>query len=137
MLLTALPDAPAAPLPAHAERLTLPPDPVDAAAVDAAALLDELARRGVWAVFLEGGGRTAGRWHDRGLIDEVRAFVAPTLLGGGTSPTPLAGAGFPAVTDDRRLHRVRVEPVGGDVLVTGLVTDPEAWFAAASGTIRA
>ena len=126
VLVTALPDASAAPLPDHAERLTLPPDPANSARVDPAALLDALAARGVYRVLLEGGGRTAGHWFDRGLIDEVRAFVAPALFGSADAPTPLAGAG-----GDVRLSSVRTEIVGADVLVTGHVRPPDEWFDAA------
>ena len=126
VLVTALPDAPPAGLPDHASRLVLPPDPSDAARVDPAALLDELAARGVFRVFLEGGGRTAGHWFDRGLIDEVRAFIAPVLSSGADAPTPLAGRGRDAVD---RLHGVRVEPLGdGDVRIAGQVRDPDEWF---------
>ena len=129
VVVTALPDAPPVPLPAHAERLTLPADPTDPARVDPAALLDELAVRDVHAVFLEGGGRTAGHWLDRGLIDEVRAFVAPALLGGRAAPGPLGGDGRDAV---RRLHAVRTENVGADVLVAGHVRDPAGWYGRAA-----
>ena len=127
VLVTALPDAAPTSLPDHAERLTLPPDPDDPARVDPAALLDELAVRGVFRVLLEGGGRTAGHWLDRGLIDEVRAFVAPVLFGAADAPTPLAGRGR-----DVRLSAVRTEVVGEDVLVTGYVRSPDAWFDAAT-----
>ena len=127
VLVTALPGTPAAELPAHAERLVLPPDPADPARVDPAALLDELAARGVFRVLLEGGGRTAGHWSDRGLIDEVRAFASPALFGSADAPAPLAGRGGEA-----RLFAVRTEIVGADVLVTGHVRDPDGWFAAAS-----
>ena len=123
VLVTALPGTLTFPLPGHAERLTLPPDRADPARVDPAALLDALADRGVYRVLLEGGGRTAGHWFDRGLVDEVRAFVAPALFGARDAPTPMVGAGGHV-----RLHAVRTEPVGPDVLILGHVRDPDGWF---------
>lgn len=48
--------------------------------IDAA--LSELGRRGITSLFLEGGRTLASAFSDVGAIDEARAFVAPTLLGG-------------------------------------------------------
>ena len=131
---TALPGAAPADLPPHATRYVLPPDPADPARVDAGALLDLLGRFGVSNVLLEGGGTTAGAWFDRGLIDEVRAFVCPRLIGGAASPSPLGGAGVAEVQAGPRLKRVRTENVGGDVLIRGFVTDPDELFAELAAT---
>ena len=127
--ITALPGAAPSDLPPHATRYVLPPDPADPGRVDAGALLDLLGRSGVSTLLLEGGGATAGAWFDRGLIDEVRAFVCPRLIGGAVSPSPLGGAGVDAVRAGPRLSRVRTESVGGDVLIRGFVTDPDGLFA--------
>ena len=48
------------------------------------AVLQDLGRRGVHHVLIEGGGRTHGEAFDRGLVDRVVFYVAPVLLGGST-----------------------------------------------------
>ncbi|QDT17586.1 bifunctional diaminohydroxyphosphoribosylaminopyrimidine deaminase/5-amino-6-(5-phosphoribosylamino)uracil reductase RibD [Alienimonas californiensis] len=135
VLVTVLEGAADSPLPDHAERLILPPAPHDPRQVDVLALLDELAARDVYRVFLEGGGTTAGSWFDQGQIDEVRAFVAPKLLGGAAATTPLDGRGFPTVDAAPALSGLRAEPVGDDLLLTALTSVGESpgtcWFDAA------
>ena len=45
-------------------------------------LLDELGRRQMTNVLVEGGGQLLGSLLDAGQIDEVHAFIAPKLIGG-------------------------------------------------------
>ncbi len=45
-------------------------------------LLDELGRRGLTNVLVEGGGQTAGSFLDAGQVDAVDVFIAPSLEGG-------------------------------------------------------
>ncbi|MFH5805420.1 bifunctional diaminohydroxyphosphoribosylaminopyrimidine deaminase/5-amino-6-(5-phosphoribosylamino)uracil reductase RibD [Alienimonas sp. DA493] len=135
VLVTALEGAAQTPLPDHAERLLLPPAAHDPRQVDVAVLLDELAARDVYRVFLEGGGATAGSWLDQGQTDEVRAFVAPKLLGGAAATTPFAGEGRALIHDAAEFGRLWAEPVGGDLLLTAIGLAGESpgdfWFHAA------
>lgn len=87
--------------------------------VDLAALMDELGRREVTSVLLEGGPTLAAAALDAGLVDKVAAFVAPLLLGGAAAPGPVGGTGVPTPAEGLRLERVRVRRVGGDLLITG------------------
>ena len=54
-------------------------------------VLRELGRRNMTNVLLESGSAVAGSFADAGCIDEVWAFIAPKLAGGG--PSPLDGHG--------------------------------------------
>ncbi|MFD2111970.1 bifunctional diaminohydroxyphosphoribosylaminopyrimidine deaminase/5-amino-6-(5-phosphoribosylamino)uracil reductase RibD [Thiorhodococcus fuscus] len=49
--------------------------------VDLAALMGELARRGINEVLLESGARLAGAMLTAGLVDEIRLYLAPHLMG--------------------------------------------------------
>lgn len=53
-------------------------------------------------VFLEGGPTLARAFLDAGLVDEVVAYVAPMLLGAGTSA--VADLGITTIADARHLH---------------------------------
>lgn len=92
--------------------------PITAGHVDLDAVLDELARRGVVRLLLEGGGALAGAFFDRGYVDRVLAFIAPKLIGG-DAPTALRGAGRDRMADAVRLEGVTYRTVGGDVVVEG------------------
>jgi diaminohydroxyphosphoribosylaminopyrimidine deaminase/5-amino-6-(5-phosphoribosylamino)uracil reductase len=80
---------------------------------DIRALLTELHRRGVRSVLLEGGPELAASFVAEGLVNQVIAYTAPVLLGGGR---PLLGdidAG--TVSDAVRLHVEEVDLLGADV----------------------
>ena len=56
-------------------------------------LLDELGRRGMTNVLVEGGGRVLGAFLDAGQVDAVDVFLAPILEGGRTASRPARGPG--------------------------------------------
>jgi diaminohydroxyphosphoribosylaminopyrimidine deaminase / 5-amino-6-(5-phosphoribosylamino)uracil reductase len=70
-------------------------------------------RRHVW---LEGGPRLAAAFLAAGLVDEVVAYLAPALLGGGRAA--VADLGITTVTGARRFELADVARVGTDVRVT-------------------
>lgn len=72
--------------PCPVERVVL--DPVDGI-LPPAAVLAELARRGVRRVLVEGGGVTVGRFLQAGLVDRLHLTIAPVLIGGGRRAFPL------------------------------------------------
>jgi diaminohydroxyphosphoribosylaminopyrimidine deaminase/5-amino-6-(5-phosphoribosylamino)uracil reductase len=80
------------------------------------AALDELGRREVSGLMLEGGATLAGSFHEAGEIDELRLFIAPVLLGGGDSRPLLAGLGPERIADAERALAVDWEPSGEDML---------------------
>lgn len=86
--------------------------------VDLRALLDELGRREILTLLVEGGGQVHGAFLAAGLADEVALFVAPKLIGAGG--VPLIGIDGPAkMADAWRLGAVSTRRVGDDILVVG------------------
>ena len=92
--------------------------------VDLAALLDELGRRGLVSLLLEGGAGLAWGFISRGLVDEIAYFFAPKLVGGLAAPPMIAGQGRPALDRAIRLSGARVRRFGADFLITARV-NPE------------
>jgi diaminohydroxyphosphoribosylaminopyrimidine deaminase / 5-amino-6-(5-phosphoribosylamino)uracil reductase len=86
-------------------------------------LLKILGAKGVTRLLVEGGGDVLGQLHDLNLIDELWCFVTPRLTGG--NKPSFAGAGVQQMRDSSRLHRIRYQRIGNDVLVTGHVLRPE------------
>lgn len=70
-------------------------------------------------LLLEGGPTLLGAFLAADLVDEVRVFIAPKLLGGGLSPLTLP---LRSMSDARTLDDVTVDTLGPDVLVTGLLS---------------
>ena len=80
------------------------------------ALLDELGRRKMTNLLVEGGGRVVGSFFDQSLADEARVFVSPTLVGGGQAPGALEGAGREDWPTPSPGEQVQIRKVGGDLL---------------------
>jgi diaminohydroxyphosphoribosylaminopyrimidine deaminase/5-amino-6-(5-phosphoribosylamino)uracil reductase len=87
--------------------------------LDLARLLVELYRRGRMELLVEGGGETARRFLDAGLVDRVHLFYAPKLLGGSDAVGMLGGASPERISDALELGDLEVERVGPDLYVTG------------------
>ena len=85
--------------------------------LDLASVLDELARRGVRGVLVEGGGETATGFVRQGLADKLTLFYAPKLLG--SEGVPMIGAlRVTKMAESLRFSVSKVEQVGEDVAVT-------------------
>src|SRR5262249_55671384 len=85
-----------------------------------AALLDELGRRRLTNVLVEGGAAVLGSFRDSaGALDEVHVFIAPRLVGGAGASTPIAGIGATVLVEGLVLKDWRVELVEDNVLVQG------------------
>lgn len=81
--------------------------------------LAALAARGITSILVEGGaGLHAAAW-DEGVVDFVRLYVTPHVLGTG-GVRFLSGRRMPPAT----LAERRVEPLGPDVLIEGYVHGP-------------
>lgn len=82
--------------------------------------LGELRELDLSSLLLEGGPRLASSFFAERLVDEVRALIAPKLLGAGLPPLNNAA---PSMTAARSLRDVQLEALGPDLLVTGLLND--------------
>jgi diaminohydroxyphosphoribosylaminopyrimidine deaminase/5-amino-6-(5-phosphoribosylamino)uracil reductase len=87
-----------------------------------AAVLDDLGRREVTSVLIEGGGDILGQALDGRLIDRVQIYLGPLFAGGPVVAFP--GVGVSSTQSGVRLFAVRYERIGNDVLVTGKATYP-------------
>jgi diaminohydroxyphosphoribosylaminopyrimidine deaminase/5-amino-6-(5-phosphoribosylamino)uracil reductase len=81
--------------------------------VDVSDLVSRLGALEVGGILVEGGGKLAWAFLEAGLVDRVVAFTAPLLLGGGTAPRAVGGAGL-LLPEAVRLDGISVRPVGKD-----------------------
>lgn len=84
--------------------------------VDLAGVLDELGRRNVNDLLVEGGPTLAGELVQRGLVDRYIFYIAPKLLGQ-VGLSAVAGIVAPNVADARELTFTSVRRVGADVKI--------------------
>ena len=84
---------------------------------DLAALLDELGRRNVLQVMVEGGASLAGSFHRAGLVDEYWIYLAPALMGGSNATATFSGQGADTMADVQRGTFVSATPLGNDLRI--------------------
>jgi diaminohydroxyphosphoribosylaminopyrimidine deaminase/5-amino-6-(5-phosphoribosylamino)uracil reductase len=90
--------------------------------VDLAALLADLARRGVNELHVEAGHKLNGSFVREGLVDELLLYIAPRLLGEGRA---LAAFGPLAALDAAIAMQYRdIAPVGDDLRIVARVARP-------------
>jgi diaminohydroxyphosphoribosylaminopyrimidine deaminase/5-amino-6-(5-phosphoribosylamino)uracil reductase len=77
--------------------------------------LQELGRRGISSMLLEGGAQLAGGLLAEGLVDRIALFTAPILIGDG--PGILDGIGVGGLDEAPRLEALRARPIGPDILL--------------------
>ena len=94
------------------------PLPLAGEHLDVRALLEELGRRDIVTLLVEGGGVILGAFFDAGLVDKVHAVIAPLIVGAADAPAAVAGEGAYRMADALRLRDVTVERLGDDLLVT-------------------
>ncbi len=87
------------------------------------AVLDELGRRRVLQVLVEGGAHVAAQFHREGLVDRYVWYVAPAFLGGDDGRPVFAGPGVATMAEAWRGRIVLVRRLGGDLRVD---VEPEA-----------
>lgn len=81
-------------------------------------LLSTLAQRGILSIWAEGGATVLGALIDGEHADEVWAFIAPVVIGGGGFAA-VAGRGAATMSDALRLRESELEVIPPDVLIRG------------------
>jgi diaminohydroxyphosphoribosylaminopyrimidine deaminase/5-amino-6-(5-phosphoribosylamino)uracil reductase len=91
---------------------------------DPGGVLDELGRRDVVQLLVEGGANVAGQFHRAGLVDRYVVYLAPALMGGDDGAPMLTGPGAATIGDLHRLQLDRTVKLGNDLRVD--LTTPSA-----------
>jgi diaminohydroxyphosphoribosylaminopyrimidine deaminase/5-amino-6-(5-phosphoribosylamino)uracil reductase len=78
-------------------------------------LLDDLGRRGILQLLVEGGARVAWSFHQSGLVDQYVLYLAPALLGGDDGLPLFSGPGASTIADVWRGRIAGIRRLGSDV----------------------
>jgi diaminohydroxyphosphoribosylaminopyrimidine deaminase/5-amino-6-(5-phosphoribosylamino)uracil reductase len=85
------------------------------------AVIQDLGRRGMSRILVEGGARILGSFFAGGLVDRVMIFMAPRLLGSADALGPVAGPNGLTLADALDVADMTCERVGPDVLIQGRI----------------
>jgi diaminohydroxyphosphoribosylaminopyrimidine deaminase/5-amino-6-(5-phosphoribosylamino)uracil reductase len=88
-----------------------------AGGVSPRALLEELGKRDVQGVLLEGGATLAWSFLRDDAVDRIVQYVAPRVVGGADAPSAVMGEGFAPIDAAIDLSFARVDRVGPDIRV--------------------
>lgn len=83
-------------------------------------VLQELGKRGIVTVLVEGGSNILGQAFRAQCVDEVFWYIAPRICGAG-----LSSVGGPEMPASVELERVKILPIGDNVCISGLPIWPK------------
>ena len=89
--------------------------------VDINDLMMRLGEMGIDSLLLEGGATINAAFLEANCVDEIYAFVAPKIIGGTNSKSPVAGKGIDLMKDAIMLTDIRTELFDNDILIKGKI----------------
>ncbi|MBF0538549.1 MAG: bifunctional diaminohydroxyphosphoribosylaminopyrimidine deaminase/5-amino-6-(5-phosphoribosylamino)uracil reductase RibD [Nitrospirae bacterium] len=84
-------------------------------------LMRELGKTGVTSVMVEGGASLTGYAIEAGIVDKVMFFIAPKIVGGKGSLSPVASKTFRSVNEAYGIVDMTVRKIGCDILIEGYI----------------
>lgn len=73
------------------------------------------------SILLEGGGTLNFSALEQKIVDKVKIYIAPKIIGGETSKTPIEGIGIRNLKDAFKINNLSVSTMGEDILIEGYV----------------
>jgi diaminohydroxyphosphoribosylaminopyrimidine deaminase/5-amino-6-(5-phosphoribosylamino)uracil reductase len=87
--------------------------------VSLGALMEELGRRGILSILLEGGPTLNAGALEEKIVDRVLLFVAPKIIGGKKAPGMIGGKGVLRAKEALGMETLKMHRVGTDVMIEG------------------
>ncbi len=82
-------------------------------------LMEELGKRNIDSVLLEGGGTLNASALRDGIVDKMYAYIAPKIIGGAYAPTPIGGIGADHMNEAVHFKDISIRNIGEDLCVCG------------------
>lgn len=89
--------------------------------VDLSAAMTGLYLKGIDGILLEGGAELAASAFEAGIVDKVRIYVSPMIIGGKEAPGLVGGQGAASIPEAVKLKNVSTEMSGEDLVVEAYV----------------
>ena len=93
--------------------------PVEGGPRNLVEVMEELYRREIQSVLVEGGTEVAGAFIDARLVDKITFIIAPLIVGGHDAPVAIGGKGVDSLCNALRLGDVTVQKHHADIEITG------------------
>jgi diaminohydroxyphosphoribosylaminopyrimidine deaminase/5-amino-6-(5-phosphoribosylamino)uracil reductase len=94
--------------------------------VDLPSAMTGLALKGIDGILLEGGATLAASAFEAEIVDKVRIYQAPMIIGGTKAPGLIGGAGAPSIAKAIRMKNISTEMSGPDLVIEAYVDREDA-----------
>ncbi|CUU46537.1 bifunctional diaminohydroxyphosphoribosylaminopyrimidine deaminase/5-amino-6-(5-phosphoribosylamino)uracil reductase RibD [Clostridium beijerinckii] len=84
-------------------------------------LVKRIGEEGIDSILIEGGGTLNFSALEERIVDKVRFYIAPKIIGGENSRNSIAGKGFFKLDDAVRLKDINYRTIGEDLVLEGYV----------------
>ncbi|MFH1379433.1 MAG: bifunctional diaminohydroxyphosphoribosylaminopyrimidine deaminase/5-amino-6-(5-phosphoribosylamino)uracil reductase RibD [bacterium] len=84
-------------------------------------IIKNLYKLGIYQLIVEGGGSLNASALEDGIVDEIRFFISPKLLGGRDALTAVEGNGITRIRNAVKISHMTHEQIGSDILITGRI----------------
>ncbi len=85
--------------------------------IDLNFLIRELGKKGIDSIMVEAGGNTNFECIQQNIVDEIKLFVSPQIIGGQNSISAFEGLGFDHLKDSRKFKNIKYQTVDTDLLI--------------------
>lgn len=87
--------------------------------VDLKEMINKLGKLNIDSILIEGGSRLNYSSISENIVDKVQVYLAPIILGGESSKTPIGGQGIFDIKEAFKINRLKYTKVGSDILIEG------------------
>jgi diaminohydroxyphosphoribosylaminopyrimidine deaminase/5-amino-6-(5-phosphoribosylamino)uracil reductase len=99
--------------------ITILVSPMKDQRVDLKFVCEELGKREITSLIIEGGSEVNWSAFEDGVVDKVLFIVAPKIIGGRESTSVVSGRGVESLSSSFRLERLRAFSLGADIAIEG------------------
>ncbi|GAA0078082.1 bifunctional diaminohydroxyphosphoribosylaminopyrimidine deaminase/5-amino-6-(5-phosphoribosylamino)uracil reductase RibD [Clostridium sp. CTA-5] len=89
--------------------------------VDLKDLMIELGKIQIDSILVEGGGKINFSSLQQGIVDKVRFYIAPKIIGGVNSKGSIGGEGFRKLSDAVNLKNLTYKNIGDEIVIEGYI----------------
>lgn len=93
--------------------------------VDLKDLMTKLGNQNIDSILLEGGATLNYSALESGVVDKVLVYIAPKIIGGTKSKTPVGGSGISNLKDAFKVREISTSTIGKDILLQGYIEGDE------------
>jgi diaminohydroxyphosphoribosylaminopyrimidine deaminase/5-amino-6-(5-phosphoribosylamino)uracil reductase len=80
-------------------------------------LMNTLGKDGIDSIMVEAGGNTNFECIKQNIVDEIKVFVSPQIIGGVNALTPFEGIGFKSLPETKKINNIKYSTINRDLLI--------------------